>query len=112
LGDLLGIIFLRSVFVAVVLYSVIRIIEGLITIALRVRPLGSLRVISLHRPMFQRRTRGVLEFLAFLLWLNMVLNFFGLLTPLTATIEAVLRANLIIGSLNISGLSLFGVGNC
>jgi small-conductance mechanosensitive channel len=52
--------------------------------------------------MFERRTSRVLEFLAFLLWLNMVLNFFGLLTPLTATIEAVLRANLIIGSLNIS----------
>ena len=101
-GDLLGIIFLRSVFVGFMLYSVIRIIEGLITIALQVRPLSSVRVISLHRPMFERRTSRVLEFLAFLLWLNMVLNFFGLLTPLTATIEAVLRANLIIGSLNIS----------
>ena len=102
LGDLLGIIFLRSVFVAVVLYSVIRIIEGLITIALQVRPLGSLRVISLHRPMFERRTFRVLEFLAFLLWLNLVLSFFGLLTPLIATIEAVLRTSLAIGSLKIS----------
>ncbi len=42
------------------------------------RPLGSLRVISLHLPMFERRTCRVLEFLAFLWWLNMVLNFFGL----------------------------------
>jgi hypothetical protein len=33
---------------------------------------------------------------------RLVLNFFGLLTPLIATIEAVLRANLAIGSLNIS----------
>src|ERR1700738_4439373 len=32
----------------------------------------------------------------------MVLNFFGLLTPLIATIEAVLRASLAIGSLKIS----------
>jgi potassium-dependent mechanosensitive channel len=102
LGDFLGIIFLRSVYVSFVLYSVIRIIEGLIAIALQVRPLGSLRVISLHRPMLERRTCRVLEFLAFLLWLNLVLSFFGLLTPLMATIEAVLQANLIIGSLNIS----------
>jgi potassium-dependent mechanosensitive channel len=102
LGDLLGIIFLRSAFVAFVLYSVIRIIEGLLTIALQVRPLGSLRVISLHRTMFQRWTRRVLDFLAFLLWLYLVLNYFGLLTPLIATIEAVLRANLIVGSLKIS----------
>src|ERR1700751_3314589 len=70
LGNLLGIIFLRSVYIAAMLYTAIRIIEGLITIALQVRPLGSLRVISLHRPMLQRRMCRVLEFLAFLFWLN------------------------------------------
>ena len=98
LGNLLGIIFLRSVFIAAMLYTAIRIIEGLIIIALQVRPLGSLRVISLHRPMLQRRTCRVLEFLAFLFWLNVLLNFFGLRTPLIATIEAALNANLAIGS--------------
>jgi len=36
------------------------------------------------------------------LWLYLVLNFFGLLTPFIATIEAVLRANLTVGSLKIS----------
>ena len=102
LGDLLGIIFLRSGYLAVLLYSVVRIIEGLVTIALQVRPLASLRVISLHRPMLQQRTCHVLEFLAFLWWLSLILNFFGLRTPLMATIEAVLGANLIIGSLKIS----------
>jgi potassium efflux system protein len=102
LGNLLGIIFLQSVFVAAMLYTTIRILEGLIIIALQVRPLGSLRVVSLHRPMLQRRTCRVLEFLAFLFWLSLILNFFGLLTPLTATTRAALNANLGIGSLNIS----------
>jgi potassium-dependent mechanosensitive channel len=102
LGNLLGIIFLKSVFVAAMLYTVIRILEGLIIIALQVRPLGSLRVVSLHRPMLQRRTCRVLEFLAFLFWLSLILNFFGLLTPLTGTTRAALNANLGIGSLNIS----------
>jgi len=102
LGNLLGIIFLKSVFVAAMLYIAIRILEGLIIIALQVRPLGSLRVVSLHRPMLQRRTCRVLEFLAFLFWLSRILNFFGLLTPLTATTKAALNANLGIGSLNIS----------
>jgi small-conductance mechanosensitive channel len=102
LGNLLGIIFLKSVFVAAMLYTAIRIFEGLIIIALQVRPLGSLRVVSLHRPMLQRRTCRVLEFLAFLFWLSLMLNFFGLLTPLTATTKAALNANLGIGSLNIS----------
>jgi potassium-dependent mechanosensitive channel len=102
LGNLLGLIFLKSVYVAAVLYTTIRIVEGLIIIALHVRPLGSLRVISLHRPMLQRRTCRVLEFLAFLFWLNQLLNFFGLRDPLIATTAAALNANLAIGSFNIT----------
>jgi hypothetical protein len=101
-GNLLGIIFLRSVYIAAMLYTAIRIIEGLIIIALQVRPLGSLRVISLHRQMIQRRTCRVLEFLAFLFWLNLLLNFFGLVIPVIATIQATLNANLALGSFSIT----------
>ena len=102
LGNLLGIIFLRSAYVAAMLYTAIRILEGLLIIALQVRPLGSLRVVSLHREMIQRRTCRVLEFLALLFWLNILLNFFGLLTPVIMTAEAVLNANLAFGSFNIT----------
>jgi potassium efflux system protein len=102
LGNLLGIIFLRSVNIAFLLYTAIRIIEGLLIIALQVRPLGSLRVIAMHRPMLQRRACRILEFLAFLFWLNLVLNFFGLRTPLIAGIESVLNANLAVGSFSIT----------
>src|SRR5271165_1783379 len=101
LGNL-GIIFLRSAYIAAMLYTAIRILEGLLIIALQVRPLGSLRVISLHRPMIRRRTCRVLEFLAFLFWLNLLLNFFGLVTPVIATTEAVLNANLALGSFSIT----------
>ena len=102
LGNLLGIIFLKSVYIAAVLYTVIRIIEALTIIALQVRPLGSLRVVALHRPILQRRTCRLLEFLAFLVWLNVLLNFFGLRDPLIASIEAALNANLAIGAFNIT----------
>ena len=95
-------IFLRSVYVAALLYTAMRILEGLIIIALQVPPLSSLRVVSLHRPMLQRRMCRILEFLAILLWLNLMLNFFGLLTPLIATIKAALNASIAIGSLSIS----------
>src|SRR5215813_11539284 len=50
LANLLGIIFLRSIYIAAILYITIRIIEGLIIIALQVRPLGLSRAISQHRP--------------------------------------------------------------
>ena len=98
----MGLIFLRSVYIAAMLYTAIRIIEGLIIIALQVRPLGSLRVIGLHRQMLQRRTCRVLEFLAFLFWLNVLLSFFGLRDSLIASIGAALNANLAIGSFNIA----------
>jgi potassium-dependent mechanosensitive channel len=102
LGNLLGIIFFRSAYVAAMLYTAIRILEGLLIIALQVRPLGSLRVVTLHRELIQRRTCRVLEFLAFLFWLNLLLNFFGLVTPVISTAEAVLNANLAIGSFSIT----------
>jgi potassium efflux system protein len=102
LGNLFGIIFFRSAYIAAMLYTAIRIIEGLMIIALQVRPLGSLRVISLHRQMIQGRTCRVLEFLAFLFWLNVLLSFFGLRTPLIASIEAALNATLAIGSFSIT----------
>jgi potassium-dependent mechanosensitive channel len=102
LGNALGITFLRSTFVAALLYAAIRIFEGLIIIALQVRPLGSLRIINLHRPILQQRIGHLLEFLAFFFWLYLVLRFFGLLTPVTTKMEALLNANLGIGSINIT----------
>jgi small-conductance mechanosensitive channel len=52
--------------------------------------------------MIQRRTCRLLELSAFLFWLGLLLNFFGLLTPLIATIQAALNTNLAIRSLNIT----------
>jgi potassium-dependent mechanosensitive channel len=102
LGNIFGIIFFRSIFIAALLYTVIRIVEGLLIIVLQVRPLASLRAISLHRAMIQRRTCRVLEVLAFLFWLNLLLSFFGLRDPLIAAIGTALNANLGIGAFNIT----------
>jgi potassium efflux system protein len=102
LGYLPGMIFLRSVYIAALLYTVIRILEGLIAIALEVPPLSALRVVSLHRAMLQRRTGGILEFLALLFWLHLMLSFFGLLTPLLTAVHTALNASITIGSLSVS----------
>jgi potassium-dependent mechanosensitive channel len=102
LGYLIGMIFLRSVYVAALLYTVIRILEGLILIALEMQPLASLRVVGLHRQLLQRRVFGVLQFLAVLFWLNLMLGFFGLTTPLMTWLRAALTASATIGSLSVS----------
>jgi potassium-dependent mechanosensitive channel len=102
LGTLLGICYVRSIFLAAMLYVVLRVLEGFIIIALQIRPLGALRGVQLHRDMLQRRTCRVLEFLALLFWLNLMLNFIGLRNPLLAEIGEILNANVGLGSLNIS----------
>jgi potassium-dependent mechanosensitive channel len=102
LGNLIGICYVRSIFLAAMFYVLIRVLEGFIIVALQVRPLGALRAVQLHRDMLHRRTCRVLEFLAFLFWLYLMLNFFGLLNPLLARIREVLNAHIAIGSLDIS----------
>ncbi|HEY5706478.1 MAG TPA: mechanosensitive ion channel domain-containing protein [Terrimicrobiaceae bacterium] len=102
LGNLLSIIFLRGVYAAAVLYTVVRILEGLVIIAFGIKPLSRMRVVRMHQPMLLRRARLLLELSAVLFWLNLMLGFFGLLTPLLAAAKATLNANIGIGSVSMS----------
>jgi small-conductance mechanosensitive channel len=102
LAHLVGDLYVRSIFVAALFYVVIRVLEGFLIIGLQVRPLGALHAVQLHREMLHQRICRVLEFLALILWLNLVLNFFGLRNPLLAKIGEVLNANVAIGSIDIS----------
>jgi potassium-dependent mechanosensitive channel len=102
LANLLGGGVIRSAYVGAAVYAGLRIVEGLIIISLGTRPLGLMRAVQLNRPMLQRRFCAVAELLAFIYWLSLTLNFFGLRTPLVVGTQEVLRANLAIGSLNIS----------
>ncbi len=110
LGTILGLFFLRTVFVAGALYTAIRIVEALIIVGLQIKPLGSLRVVKLHRAMLHRRTCRFLEVLAFLFWLNLALNYFGFRDPLISACAAALNANIPIGSLDVSPGRILGFG--
>jgi potassium-dependent mechanosensitive channel len=102
LGYVLGLLYMRGIYVAGLLFAIVRIIEGLIAIALQVRPLGSLRVVNLHRAMLQKRASNVVAFFALLFWLNLVLNFLGLRDPFLSATQAVLNAKLAFGSIDIT----------
>jgi potassium efflux system protein len=101
-GTILGNFFLRTVYLAAALYTGIRIVEALVIVGLQVKPLGSLHAVRMHRSMLHRRTCRVLEVLAFIFWLNLVLNYFGLRSPLMSGFAAVLNAKASIGSLDVS----------
>ncbi len=102
LANILGSTFLWTAYLGAVLCVAIWVVEGLIMIALHVGPLASLRVVQLHRRMLYRRMCSAVELVAFLFWVSVMLNVFGLRAQLIQNIEAVLHANLAIGSLNIS----------
>jgi potassium efflux system protein len=102
LATLVGLVFLKSTFVAAAFYTAMRIIEGLIIVGLQVRPLSSVRGVRLHRVMLQRRICRLLEFLAFWFWLNLTLDFCGLQKPLYSAVGSALNASFALGSLNVS----------
>jgi small-conductance mechanosensitive channel len=111
LANLLAIVFVRGVFLAAIFYVAIRVLDGFVVIALQVRPLGALRAVQLHRRMLYRRSCRALGFLAVLFWLDLMLNFFGLLNPALAKIGDLLDAKVGMGSLELSlgRLLAFGI---
>jgi potassium-dependent mechanosensitive channel len=111
LANLLGNGFLRSAYVAVIIYSLTRILDGLIMFALRVRPLSLLRMVREHRTLIWDKVRRVVWWLATLLWLLITLEIFSLRTPLIQNIRNILNASLTVGSISLSlgGVIAFGI---
>ncbi len=102
IASLVGNAVLGSAYLAVILYAAIRIADGLIMFASRVRPLTLLGMVNHHRPLLRRRIRRVLSWLAALLWGLYTLDLLSLRAPVVDRVRAILTADLTIGSLNIS----------
>lgn len=84
LGDLLGGATLRSSYVAVFLYALLRVIEGLTLIALRVPPVTALRIAREHRDLVQTKVYRAFRAAAVLFWVYLTLDLFQLRDPLWA----------------------------
>ncbi len=102
LANLVGNATLGSAYVAVILYAAIRIADGLIMFAARVRPLSSLGMVHRHRPLLRRRMRGVLQWVATIGWILFTLELLSLREPVLDNISATLTAKLEVGSLQVS----------
>jgi len=102
LARLVGDAVLRSAYVAVILYAVVRIIDGLVIFALRFRPLSLLKMVRNYGPTIQEKAQKFARFLAFALWLLITLEFFTLRQTVFREIKAFLTAELSLGSLSIS----------
>jgi len=111
LSKLLGHALLQSAYLALILYAVARIIDGLFLTALNVPPLARLGLVQRHQELLRRRTRGVVNWAAILLWAAYVLEALSLRAPVFQNLREVLTAAWTVGSFRISpgDVVLFGV---
>jgi potassium efflux system protein len=102
LSTLVGGGVLRSLYAAVVLYVVVRIVDALVAFALRFRPLNLLHMARDHATQIRRKARKVILLVAVLLWITATLEFFTLRAFVFREARDLLTADLSVGSLSIS----------
>jgi len=93
-----------------VIYAGVRVTLGLVAYVLRVRPLRLLYAVQRHRPLIERRVRGVLTVIGTAAWLAGALDAVELLDPALVLGRASLQADLAPGPLvvTLGNLLLFG----
>jgi potassium efflux system protein len=89
-------------FLALVLYTVLRVLSGWVAFALQVWPLRSLRMVQHHREFLAHRTHRVLIWAGLVAWLLRSLDYVGLLEPAQALAIAIFSAKLEYGKLSLS----------
>jgi small-conductance mechanosensitive channel len=89
-------------YLALVLYASMRVADGLVTFALSVRPLNRLGSVRRHRRLIERRTHGLLRWMAIVAWLVAALRYLGLWSAAVAFTGAALATEARLGSIGIS----------
>lgn len=102
LGALLGNAVLFSASLAVALYALLRVIEGLVVIVLRVRPATASRVVQRHRATVQDKVYRAFRFGVFLLWTGVTLDRFQILEPLHDRTATALDYRLPLGAVDLT----------
>ena len=108
LAELLGTGTLRSAYAGLCLYALRRILEGLVAISLRVRPLANSHVVRQHLATIQHRVLGLLRGAAILVWAVFTLEVFQLREPLAAQAHRVLGLAWRVGAIELSVGGLLG----
>src|SRR5262249_411786 len=110
LANLIGNAVLRSAYLGIILYTTVAILDGLVMIALRVRPLAVLRMVERHRELLRRRIRLVLAWAALALWSLFVLDRLVLRDKVISGVKEALTTELTIGSISISPGDVIALG--
>lgn len=110
LANLLGTAVLRSLYFGLILYALVEILDALVIMALRVRPLTLLGMVQRHEELLRRRTRRVLNALAAVLWSLFVLERLGIRQRIIQGVKDVFTAEASIGAISISLADVLAFG--
>ncbi len=102
LAVLLGGIALRSGYLGLLVFVLLKVFYGLVTFAIVIRPLRFIRAISNHREFVDHTLERILSVLAVCLWAAVVCGQVGLLAPLTDLFKLILNASITMGALSVS----------
>ena len=102
LANLVGNATLRSMYFGLILYALVEILDALVIMALRVKPLKLLGMVARHAELLRRRVRFVLNAAAILLWTLFALERLAIRQRAISAVSDVFAAELNVGSISIS----------
>lgn len=109
LSRFVGDVLLNALYLALIMFGLERVFEGVIIALMRVRPLSSLSMVANHRALFRGRLRTVLSVLGLLFWGYVILDGLTLRRAVFDLVERALNAGFNIGGAQVSlgGVLLF-----
>ncbi|MGH7852924.1 MAG: mechanosensitive ion channel domain-containing protein, partial [Candidatus Binatia bacterium] len=102
LATLVGNALLQCSYLALILYAVVEVLDGVVTVALGTRPFAALGTVSRHRLLWGSRIHRALQSVAVVLWVLAVLQRLLLRDRLFGAAREFLTAKLAFGSIQIS----------
>ncbi|MGH7876022.1 MAG: mechanosensitive ion channel domain-containing protein [Candidatus Binatia bacterium] len=109
-SNLLGGALLEGGYLGLVLYATVEVLDGLVMIALSVRPFSTLSAINRHRLLVRHRIRRVLQAVAIALWVFAVLQRLLIREQLLDFFQEFLSAQLVVGSISTSPGDILAFG--
>jgi small-conductance mechanosensitive channel len=101
-ADLIGNGTLRSAYVALFVYTILKVLQSLVAYALVLRPLRLARMVSRHRGLVRRRLDRGMWVLAIVAWAYATLSAFGIAAQGRAALSGLLGAELSVGAVSVS----------
>lgn len=102
LANLLGSAVLSSMYFGLILYTAVEILDAIVAMLLRMRPLTLFGMVRRHKELLRRRTRMLLNVSALVWWALFVLDRLAVRDRVIETVEAILDAEITLGAISIS----------